>query len=147
VHEWREYADGSSNDGTAILLDAGITHAFDSTFNATLTGGYDRVTAGLDWNAYETWSAGLSLYKELPMGLTARLSGEVRLSDFDEANPFVGIAREDDRYNAAITLTKRDWNIWDFAPSLSYAYTLNLSNIDLYDFDSHAVDLKLTKEF
>jgi outer membrane protein len=44
-------------------------------------------------------------------------------------------------------LTKRDWNIIGFAPSISYNYTNNLSNINLYDYDNHAVDFRLTKDF
>jgi tetratricopeptide (TPR) repeat protein len=147
VHEWREYIDSPTSDGTAILVDAAFTHAFDSSFRVTVSGGYDRVISGLDWNSYRTWSAGLSLYKELPMGITARLNGEARFSDFDGINLFMGVKREDERYSGGLTLTKRDWNIYGFAPSLSYDYTTNSSNIALYDYDSHAVDFRLTKEF
>lgn len=148
VHEWREYDHRSPNDGTAILLDANFTHAFNSSFNATISGGYDRVNAREDWVAYHSWSAGLSLYKELPHGITVRATGEVKFSDFDGTNIFLGTEpREDQRYTGNLILTKRDWNWWGFAPSLSYTYIHNLSNIGLYDFDSHAVDAKLTKEF
>ncbi len=147
IYEWRDYADNDSLDGTALLLDASITHAFDSSFNVTVSAGYDDITAELGWNAYHTISAGLGLYKELPSGITAELSGEARFSDFDEMNIFIGETRRDERYSGNVTLTKRDWNIYGFAPSLSYTYTRNLSNIELYDFDSHAVDARLTKDF
>jgi hypothetical protein len=90
---------------------------------------------------------GLGFYKELPMGITAQVSGEARLSDFDDVNLFVGTVRKDERYSANLTLTKRDLEIHGFAPSLSYTYTLNQSNIALYDFDSHAVEARLTKSF
>jgi outer membrane protein len=44
-------------------------------------------------------------------------------------------------------LTKRDLNIFGFAPSLEYTYTDNISNISLFDYDSHAIDFRLTKDF
>ena len=147
IYEWRDYADSGELDGTALLLDASLTHAFDSSFNVTVSAGYDDITAELGWNAYHTISAGLGLYKELPKGITAELSGEARFSDFDEMNTFIGETRQDERYSGNVTLTKRDWNIYGFAPSLSYTYTRNLSNIELYDFDSHEVDFRLTKDF
>jgi tetratricopeptide (TPR) repeat protein len=147
VYEWREYTNSDASDGEALLLDANITHAIDSSFNVTLSGGYDDIGATLGWNAYVTWTVGLGFYKELPMGITAQVSGEARLSDFDDVNLFVGTVRKDERYSANLTLTKRDLEIHGFAPSLSYTYTLNQSNIALYDFDSHAVEARLTKSF
>lgn len=147
IREWRDYAGTDATDGVALMVDASLSHAFNSSFNATLFAGYDDINAELGWNAYQTWSAGLGLYRELPKGITAEISGEARFSDFDDVNIFIGETRRDRRYSGNVTLTKRDWNIYGFAPSLSYTYTRNLSNIELYDFDAHAVDLRLTKDF
>jgi len=40
-----------------------------------------------------------------------------------------------------------NWNWAGFAPSLNYTYLRNFSNISLYDYDSHALDFRLTKDF
>lgn len=147
VHEWRDYVDSATSDGTALMVDAAWTHAFNSSFNVTLSGGYDRIKTQVDMNSYHTWSGGLSVYKELPKGITATLSGEVRASDFDAMNFMAGKTRKDTRLIGSIALTKRDLDLFGFAPSLEYTYTDNLSNISLFDYDSHAVDFRLTKDF
>lgn len=147
IREWRDYTGADANDGVALMVDASLNHAFSSSFNATVSAGYDDINAELGWNAYQTWSAGLGFYKELPKGITAEVSGEARFSGFDDVNIFIGETRRDKRFSGNVTLTKRDWNLYGFAPSLSYTYTRNLSNIELYDFDAHAVDLRLTKDF
>ena len=147
VHEWRDYGNGSSSNGTAILVQGAWTHAFDSSFNATLQGGFDDINAESQIISYQTLSGGLSLYKELPHGVTATLGGQIRWSDFEGIYPLIGLSREDTRLVGSIELTKRDFNIFGFAPSMQYTYTENLSNIDLFDYNSHAVDFRLTKQF
>lgn len=98
-------------------------------------------------HSYKTYSGGVGLYKELPEGITVNLNGELRFSDFDGIHPFAGKVRQDERYTGMIALTKRDFNIWGYAPALQYSYVYNNSNISLYEFDSHAVDFKLSKDF
>lgn len=147
VREWRDYVDSHGSDGYALLTDAAWTHAFDSSFNATLSGGFDRVKTNTPTTAYKAWSGGLSLYKELPQGITLNLSGEIRRSDFDGFSLLVGKTRQDTRLTGSIGLTKRDLNIMGFAPSVEYTYIDNLSNVSLFDYDAHAIDVRLTKDF
>lgn len=147
VYEWRTYPDSSTSDGTALLIDGTWSHAFDSSLAASLSGGYDRVTTEIDANSYETYSGGFGIYKELPGGITVNLNSEVRLSEFDAVNLLAGVVRQDERYMGSIALTKRDLNIWGYAPALEYTYVYNDSNISLYQFDSHSVDFKLSKDF
>jgi hypothetical protein len=75
------------------------------------------------------------------------LNGEVRLSEFDAMHPIAGVTRKDTRLSGTVALTKRDFNIWGYAPSLEYTYVNNDSNISLYEFDSHALDFRLSKDF
>ena len=46
-----------------------------------------------------------------------------------------------------MSLTKRDFSIWGYAPELEYTYSFNDSNIASYYFDSHAVNFTLSKDF
>ncbi len=147
VYEWRTYPDISTSDGTALMIDGSWTHAFDSSLTASLYAGYDRIRTELDFTSYQTYSGGFALYKELPKGITVNLNGEVRLSDFDAQHPIAGVVREDMWLTGTVALTKRDFNIWGYAPSIEYTYIYNDSNISLYEFDSHAVDFRLTKDF
>jgi outer membrane protein len=146
VYEWRDPGSGSSKS-TAWMTDAAWTHAIGSAASVTVTAGYDDVRLDLAQNSYDSWSAGLSLFKEFPMGISANLSGEVKLSEFDDVNLIAGVTRADERYVGGVGLTKRDVNLFGFAPELNYTYVRNVSNISLYDYDSHSVDFRLTKDF
>jgi outer membrane protein len=147
VYEWRTYPDISSNDGSALLIDGSWNHAFDSSLTASLGAGYDRIKTEIDYISYETYSGRFGLYRELPKGITVDLNGEVRLSEFDAMHPIAGVTRKDTRLTGTVALTKRDFNLWGYAPSLEYTYVYNDSNISLYEFDSHALDFRLSKDF
>jgi hypothetical protein len=58
-----------------------------------------------------------------------------------------GVVRKDTRLIGSVALTKRDFNIWGYAPAIEYTYVHNDSNISLYEFDSHAIDFRLSKDF
>jgi outer membrane protein len=147
VYEWRNYSDYSESDGTALLIDGSWSHAFDSSLIGSLSAGYDDVETGIDYNSFETYSGGFGLYKELPKGITVNLNGELRLSEFDAMHPIAGVVREDRRYMGSVAFTKRDFNIWGYAPAIEYTYIYNNSNISIFEFDSHAIDFKLSKDF
>ncbi len=147
VHEWRKYDINPQSDGTALMIDGSWSHAFDSSLTASLSAGYDEIETGIDYNSFETYSGGFGFYKELPKGITVNLNGELRLSEFDAMHPIAGVVREDKRYMGSIAFTKRDFNIWGYAPAIEYTYIYNDSNISIYEFDSHAIDFKLSKDF
>lgn len=147
VYEWRNYSDYSESNGTALMIDGSWSHAFDSSFTASLSAGYDEVETEIDYNSFETYSGGFGIYKELPKGITVNLNGELRLSEFDAMHPLAGVVREDKRYMGSIAFTKRDFNIWGYAPAIEYTYIYNNSNISIFEFDSHAIDFKLSKDF
>jgi outer membrane protein len=147
VYEWRNYPDNSLSDGTALMLDGSWSHAFSSGFNASVNIGFDRVTSGKDYDSYKSYSAGLGFYKELPLGITTNLHGQVSQSDFDSIFPIYNVVRKDQRFTGTVGLTKRDFNIWGYAPAIEYTYLYNHSNVANYEFDSHSVDFRLTKDF
>ena len=147
LYEWRNYVTSPTSNGNALTVNAVLTHALDSTANIALLGGYENVTQQLAFNSYQDVSVGLGVYKELPHGITAQLQGTARFAGFDDVNPLTLSTRQDQNLVGSITLTKRDWNLYGFAPSLNYTYTRNFSNISVYDFYSHNVDFTLTKNF
>ncbi|MEO6610317.1 MAG: porin family protein [Aestuariivirga sp.] len=147
VYEFRDYGQGSYQNGWASTNTATISHAVDSSFSLNATAGYDHVAQGFDFTSYHTYSLGVGAYKELSHGITVQLDAMAKYSNFEGINPVALVAREDQRYIGSITLTKRDWDLMGFAPTLNYTYTRNASNIALYDYDSHSVELRLTKDF
>jgi outer membrane protein len=148
VYEWRDFAGSSLVDAIDYRGELSWNHSFNSSLNMTVTSGYEKLTEGRNFASYGTAFTGVSLYKELPMGITANASLQGRYTLFDAENPYVpGMLREDERLTSALTITKRDFNIFGFAPALSYSYTRNFSNIALWDYDAHNVDFRLTKDF
>jgi outer membrane protein len=147
VYEWRNSFETGSYDSTALMFDASLTHGFSSSFTTTLFGGWDKIVSGSSVQSYRSISGGLSIYKELSHGITATLTGQMSDSNFEGYSLFFATRRKDTRMSGSISLTKRDLNFYGFAPSLYYGYTENHSNINLYDFNSHAVDFRLTKDF
>jgi outer membrane protein len=147
TYEWRNNLENGGTDGTALMFDAAWTHGFNSSFSGTLFGGYDVITSDAKTQSYNSISGGFSIYKELPFGVTTNATAMAVQNDFVGYYALAGAFRKDTRLIGSIELTKRDWNIIGFAPSISYNYTNNLSNINLYDYDNHAVDFRLTKDF
>jgi tetratricopeptide (TPR) repeat protein len=147
TYEWRSYPSNSTANGNALLVYSILTHAFDSSSNVALILGYENVTQQIDFNSYYDGTVGLGFYKELPKGITLEGQGTARFAGFDAVNPLALTTRYDENYTGSLTFTKRDWNIYGFAPSVNFLYTRNFSNIDVYDYDSQAVDFRLTKNF
>jgi outer membrane protein len=149
TYEWRNPVGAPQANTTAFQSSATLTHALDESSNVALIAGYDNVGHFLPYNAYQAETFGLGFYKEVPWGVTVEGQGTARLAQFADGNPFVAGTpiRIDQRLTASTTLTKRDWNWFGFAPSVNYTYVRNFSNIELYDYDSHSVDFRLTKDF
>jgi outer membrane protein len=147
VYEWRDFANSGFNDGRDYRGDLAWSHGFDASLDIFARTGYEKLTTPIAYNSFGTAFLGLGLRKDLAWGITANVTAEGRYTLFDDQNPVAFMTRQDERLNAGLTITKRDWDIYGFAPVISYSYTRNFSNIALWDFDSHNVDFRLTKDF
>lgn len=147
TYEWRDAQGSSAFDSTALMLNAALTHAIDSSLNFTVSIGFDDVIFDNSVLSYDAWSTGFSVYKELPFGITADVFGTVQFKTHDEYSFVAGVIQKDKRLSTGVTLTKRDFDIFGFAPALTYTYLNNMSNIAIYDYDAHAIDIRLTKNF
>jgi hypothetical protein len=144
---WKNSLEKDVHDGTSLAVDASLEHTFDPSLNVSLFAGFDRVTATYDYQSYDSWSGGLGFYKELPNGITVNAKGTLQTSQFVGDFPLLGAPRHDKRLSTTLDLTKRDLNFFGFAPSVEYTYVRNRSNVDIYDYDTHTVDFRLTKDF
>jgi outer membrane protein len=147
--EQRDVSASVDADGQVLNVNAAWTHMFDSSFNITLSAGAEKGMLESKGNSYNALSGALSMYKEMPLGVTINTSLGLRHSEYLAPHWLVpgGKERVDNRVSANATITKRDLNLFGFAPSLSYTYVRNLSNVTLNDYDSHSVDFRLTKDF
>jgi outer membrane protein len=146
VHEWRNNTNDRL-DGTAILVDNSLSFALTSTSTISLQGGFDFVKTQEKDFGTTTKSVGLSIYKELPQGITLGADAQAAFADYHANHALLTYKRKDKRFSGNLSLTKRDLNILGFAPTLTYSYVHNSSNVDLYDHNIHAVDLRFTKKF
>jgi tetratricopeptide (TPR) repeat protein len=149
VYEWRNIPDANIFDSVNYRADANWSHTFNASLQTSLSMGYEKQTygTGLEFRSYGTGFVGVSTYKELAWGLTLGTNLQGRYVRFDDLEPISNKLREDYRVTAAVNFTKRDLNIAGFAPSISYTYNRNFCNIETWDFDSHNIDFRLTKDF
>jgi outer membrane protein len=147
LHEWREPQAKGNTTSTALMLDASLTHTWDASLNATVFGGFDHINTDSAVSSYRTVSAGLSVYKELTHGITAKVVGQIAKTDHEGFNTLAGVTRADKKLYGSLTLTKRDLNFHGFAPEATYSFTNNFSNINNYEYVGHSFDFRLTKDF
>lgn len=93
------------------------------------------------------WTAGLGLYSELAYGIGVYVQGSYTQRQYDGIYPYAAEARKDDRWDAMVNLTKRDWIFYGFVPQVQYTYTHNDSNVALFRYDAHGGNLTVTKRF
>ncbi len=117
-----------------------------SSFLRLLAGGiYEKASrddltfhdATLGAGLFREWSGGVSTYAQ------ASLSGRWHHGDF----AFAGEPRRDLRANAILRVAKRDFTVLGFAPYWQVGYTINNSNIDLYDYRKLDMNLGWTRTF
>jgi tetratricopeptide (TPR) repeat protein len=145
--EFKTYEDTPFHDGVSLSENVSFSHAFAQGFFGYVLGEVEYTDT--DYKHLDNWSymIGLGASKELRHGLTLAAGGRARLTKYEGASVLIGKPREDERYDATVSITKRDWELWGYAPVFEYSYTLNQSNIAFFDFDSHTVDFRLTKDF
>jgi outer membrane protein len=147
VLEKRDIARSTGYDGKALLLNSALTHAIDSSFNVTLSSGIEKVMLNSGVASYDAASAALSIYKELPWGVTMDASMGYRISEYKAPYRPIQDEQKNKRFTGSVSMTKRDLNWFGFAPMVTYSYVRNKSNVTLSDYDSQAVDFRLTKDF
>jgi outer membrane protein len=145
--EFKTYPESEYYDGyTAGEILQG-TYAFDQATVGFATGGFEYTDTdydNLDSNAY---IAGLGVYRELPFGISVTADARLRFTDYLDDWGAIGKPRHDIRYDASVTVQKRDWAFWGYAPEIEYSYSRNDSNVMIYETEGHSVDLRLTKDF
>jgi outer membrane protein len=76
----------------------------------------------------------LGHYRDWPLGLTTALTGRIARTEYDAVQPLFGRYRDDRLTTWSVALTKRDWSVFEFVPTLSFTAFDNRSSIDFFTF-------------
>jgi len=95
----------------------------------------------------EGYRLGLAYHRELALGITVELQGEMYLSYYDGPNVLFGTTRRDQTTRVQGSVYRRDWILFGFDPVLSLILTRNASNQDLFAYRREQLELGFTKEF
>ena len=107
--------------------------------------GYQSAESDVFSNWY--YKFGLAYQQEFAYGITANVAPEVQWTNYQETDPLFGVRRVDRQIFVKLSLYKRDFTIFGFAPVLSYSYTTNQSNESLSKFDRNQFQLGFTRQF
>jgi outer membrane protein len=116
-----------------------------SFVRGTVGVGYQSAESDVFSNWY--YRFGLAYQQEFVYGITANLAPEVQWTNYQETNPLFGVRRVDRQIFVKLSLYKRDFTIFGFAPVVSYSYTTNQSNQSLFKFDRNQFQLGFTRQF
>lgn len=144
--DW-QHNDLSYQDGRTCSASLRYEHAFDSVTYLRVLGSYAQERTNRLHLDNDTWSAGAGIHRELPWGISVYTQALYTERDFEGLFPGATAARFDQRVDLSVNLTKRDFALFGLAPMLQYTYTINDSNVGIYQYDAHGVSLTLTKRF
>jgi tetratricopeptide (TPR) repeat protein len=134
-------------DGLNCSARISVDHGLDAGSFLRVLGGVEQEDAETEHLAYQAGHVGLGLYREIAWGVTVYAEAVYTRRDYDGLYPTATEARQDDRVDASLTLTKRDWKVFGLAPSLQYSYTVQESNVVTSTFDAHSLNVTLTRKF
>jgi outer membrane protein len=116
-----------------------------SFVRATLGFGYQKAESDVFTNWY--YKVGFAYQREFAYGITANVAPEVQWTNYQETDFLFGNRRQDRQIFVKLSLYKRDFTIFGFAPVVSYSYTTNQSNQSLFKFDRNQFQLGFTRQF
>ena len=141
-HDKLDYQDGWNGSVSAEQDD----FLGPSTF-VRLLGGYEIEDVDVDHLSYTSCHMRIGGYRELPWGTT--LYGQISYKKYDLDGLYRGAleSRDEQRLDATINLTKRDWSLSGYAPVVTYTCTRNRSNVGFQDYSAHGINFTVTKKF
>ena len=132
-------------DGYQLDLSTGHTYWLtpSSYVRGILGGGYQETRLDAFQNDYIRGGVGYG--RDLPWALSVYLEPSVIQFWFDGTS--FGQVRNDTFVVASLIATKRDWDVFGFAPTLTLAYQRNMSTVDVFSYDRELFQLGLTRRF
>jgi tetratricopeptide (TPR) repeat protein len=116
-----------------------------SFVRGTVGVGYQKAESDVFSNWY--YRLGIAYQQEFAWGITANLAPEVRWWQYQATDPLFLSRRSDRQYFVKLSLYKRNFTIFGFAPVVSYSYATNQSNQALFKYNRNQFELGFTRQF
>ena len=124
-------------------IDAGLSRVMNGNVNLSAT----KNDAKSARYSYTSIGGGIGLRRDFAWGITAGASFSVSRTSFDGITPLVGYRQKDVTKTMVLTLLKRDWRLFGFAPELSGISQRKKSNIAISSYDNYITQINFTKNF
>ena len=142
----RDYLGSEVRDGWRAELAGSYDYFIDPSRFVRLLGGAIYEDAKDDAFSFTELSAGLGMYSEIAWGVTAYVQGLYAQRNYQAPMAVFGV-RKDDRFEAQVTLTKRDLVLYGLAPQVTYSFVRNISTSPFDDYSAHGVNLRFVRDF
>lgn len=142
---WLSHDIHKNRDGwqTSVSVFSTYQLSANSVANASFT--WTGKTSEIKRFGYNQEAINLGYVREFPWGLIVSLGQYISLQNRKDIEPFFARKRTDIFSRSFIQVTKRDWSVWGLAPVISYGFSRNYSNIDLFSYTRHQLQLGFTK--
>ena len=105
-----------------------------------------RTLAKTETRSQNSYSVSLGVRREFGFGISAGLTGDISYTLYDGVS-LGGARRKEEARSLTLTLIKRDWSIFGFAPELAIVRTDNQSNVDIFDYTRTRANFGFTQQF
>jgi tetratricopeptide (TPR) repeat protein len=126
---------------------AELRHAIDPQSSLAIGASYVNSIAQEDAYSYNGAAGSVRYVREWKGGWIGSLSYQYGQQEYDEADPFFGVERDDRESRAELGITNRLLSYRSVAPRLTIGTTERKSNIDLYSYRRTFVRVGLVTEF
>ena len=142
-----DYDEQDFLDGEVYSLQLESGYLVDSVSRLSLFGGLSYEDTAEP--AYSNMSPffGVSYRRDFPYRISATLQPMIFMRFFEDDQPLFGETREDVTLRFRTKITYRTDLLFGFAPTMTYTFTHNDSNIGFYDYNRHRVEFGLSREF
>ncbi len=139
-HDHRKDLDGPQ---TRISIFSTYQLSASSLLNSSIS--WTSRTAQTKRFGYSQGALDIGYIREFPLGLSFSLSQYISLRNHRDIEPFFTKKRSDVFSRSFIQITKRNWSIWGLVPVIGYGFSRNYSNIDLFGYSRHQIQVGFTK--
>jgi len=142
-----DYTIEDGRDGYVATLSGGLSYALSSASLTSARLSVSREEADDAARANTSYAFQLSYTREYANALTVSVTPFAAVRPFDGFSPLFGATRRDVRYGAAVDALNREWSYRGFSPAVVYTFSRNESNVVIYDYTRHQLELRLTRSF
>lgn len=146
AYQKKHYYKNSSRDGDSTTLSPSMRYFFNQSSFMDIGGYIGRERSGVETFSNTSKGLNFNYYKAFSQSLNIQLSPSYSKTGYKGEEVAFGKSRDDamKNFRASVNYLFSDYGL---NASLSYSYTKNNSNIEMYDYSREQTTLMLTKSF